>query len=131
MGTLHDKWPCWSKASKQLCLPGLAKNGVSAQKSFEAMQTVGTHKLSRSPTFFKTDVTKRCGKFQTKIDIQASRKLQPSARSGSQSSHQVELSSRKVARNCLRPTYASLTRPQCQLTGGDSSILLTRQLTLT
>ena len=28
---------------------------------------------------FKTDVTKRCGKFQTKMDIQASRKLQPSA----------------------------------------------------
>ena len=28
-------------------------------------------------------------------------------------------------------TYASLTWPQCQLTRGDSSILLTRQLTLT
>ena len=28
---------------------------------------------------FKTDATKRCGKFQTKMDIQASRKLQPSA----------------------------------------------------
>ena len=41
------------------------------------------------------------------------------------------LSFRKVVRNCLRcHLYAWLRRPQCQLTHRDSSILLTRQLTL-
>ena len=67
-----------AKLQSSFACPVWPKTEFQHRKALRRCRQLGLTSF-QEVDLFKTDVTKRCGKFQTKIDIQASRKLQPSA----------------------------------------------------
>lgn len=67
-----------AKLQSSFARPVWPKTELRHRKALRRCRQLGLTSF-QEVDLFKTDVIKRCGKFQTKMDIQASLKLQPSA----------------------------------------------------